>query len=131
MPSLKPNELEIMKILWDGGSLKPGDIQEKLSFPVKNSALRWQLAALVERGIVGRERRGKAYYYRAAAEREGTLKSLTRRMADVFCGGSAVALTGKMIEAREDWSEEDLEALRRFAEGKAGSKDSSEGWKNW
>ena len=119
MSSLKPNELEIMKILWQVGPLKPAEIQEHLPSPVKNSALRGQLASLVARGQVKRRRRGNAFYYWAATPKDGALKALARRMADVFCGGSSVALIGQLIESTEQWSEEDLQELRRLAEGKA------------
>ncbi|MCP4901376.1 MAG: BlaI/MecI/CopY family transcriptional regulator, partial [bacterium] len=88
----KANELEILKILWNEGPLKPGDIQERLSEPVKNSALRAQLASLVERGQLKRRREGKAYFYSAAAAKESTFQSLTRRIADVFFEGSSAAL---------------------------------------
>jgi predicted transcriptional regulator len=118
---LKPNELEIMKVLWQEGPLKPAEIQERLPSPVKNSALRAQLASLIERGQVTRRRRGKAFYYSAVTPKEGALEALARRMADVFCGGSSVALIGELIESTEHWSEEDLQRLRRIAEGKAAS----------
>lgn len=121
MSLLKPNELEIMKALWQEGPLKPAEIQQRLPSPVKNSALRARLASLVERGQVKRRRRGKAFYYSAVTPQDGALKSLARSMADVFCGGSSVALIGQLIESTELWSEEDIERLRRIAEGKATS----------
>jgi predicted transcriptional regulator len=118
--SLDPNELEIMKVLWEAGTLKPAEIQERLSRPVKNSALRWQLAALMQRGFVTRRKVGKAYFYRATTPRQRVFKSLIRRMADVFTGGSAVALIGQLLES-EKWSEEDIRELRRIAAQKAAS----------
>ncbi len=121
MASLNPNELEIMKVLWEGGALKPSEIQEQLSHPVKNSALRWQLGALVEKGHLIRKKKGKAYYYSARTHRHSALKKLTRGLAEVFCGGSAVALIGQMIESEEELSEEDIRELRRIAARKASS----------
>lgn len=126
---LKGNELEILKILWKEGPLKPGDIQERLSEPVKNSALRAQLASLVERGQLKRRREGKAYYYRAVAAKESTFRVLARRIADVFFEGSSVALVGQLIESAEDWTEEDLAVLRRLAETKAPTTTIGEGKK--
>ena len=126
MASFNPNELEIMKVLWEEGSLKPSEIQERLSYPVKNSALRWQLGALMEKGHVTRRKKGKAYYYRATTPRQRAFKKLTRRMAEVFCGGSAVALIGQMIESEEGLSQEDIRELRRLAARKAPSKKTSE-----
>jgi predicted transcriptional regulator len=115
MASLNPNDLEILKILWDDGPLKPADIQQRLSRPVKNSALRWQLTTLMQQGYLSRSKKGKAYYYRAKTPRQRVLRKLVRRLADVFCGGSAVALVGQLIESQEQWSDEDLRELRRIA----------------
>ena len=125
MASFNPNELEIMKVLWEEGSLKPSEIPERLSQPVKNSALRWQLAALMEKGYVTRRKKGKAYYYRAATPRRNVLKRLTRSMAEIFSAGSAVALVGEMLDSEEKLSEEDIRELRRIAERKAPSPKTS------
>jgi len=122
MARFDPKELEIMKVLWEHGSLKPAEIQQRLSFRIKNSALRWQLGALAEKGQVTRRKQGKAYYYRATTRRNSAFKKLTRRLADVFCGGSAVALIGQLIESEEELSDEDIRELQRIAARKAPSK---------
>ena len=122
MASLNPTELEIMKVLWEHGSLKPAEIQRHLSFRIKNSALRWQLGALMDKGQVTRRKQGKAFYYRAATRRTNVFQRLTRRLADALCGGSAIALIGQMIESQEELSEEDIRELRRIAARKAPSK---------
>ncbi len=124
---LKPNELEILGILWKEGPLKPAEIQERLEEPVKNSALRAQLASLVERGQLKRRRRGKAFFYSAAMPKESAFQSVARRIADIFFEGSSVALVGQLVEAADDWSDEDLAALRRIAEKKATATRAPEG----
>ena len=121
---LKPCELEILKVLWKDGPLKPADIQDRLSEPVKNSALRAQLTSLVERGQLKRRRRGKAFYYTAATPKESAFEALSRRIADVFFEGSSIALVGQLIESADDWTEEDLAVLRRIAKRKAASNNS-------
>ncbi len=122
---LKPNELEILRVLWKNGSLKPAEIQDRLASPVKNSALRAQLTSLVERGQLNRRRRGKAFYYSAAMPKESAFEALSRRIADVFFEGSSIALVGQLIESADDWTEEDLAVLRRIAEKKVSSNSSS------
>jgi BlaI family penicillinase repressor len=114
MTTLDAHDLEIMKVLWERGSLKPAEIQAELSSPVKNSALRWRLESLRERGHVTRRKRGKAYFYEATTPRQNVLNKLVRRMADIFCKGSAFALIGQMIES-EQLSAEDVRELQEYA----------------
>ena len=117
MSDLKPSELELMQILWEHGPLKPAEIQERLGRRVKNSALRWELGRLVEKSRVVREKRGKAYFYRAKVAPRGILKTLTRALAEAFGGGSTAALIGKMIES-ENLSDDDIRELQRIAQRK-------------
>ncbi len=124
MNALNARDLAIMKVLWEGGSLKPGEIQERLSSPVKNSALRWQLESLMEKGHVTRRKRGKAYFYQATTPRRRALRKLVRRMADTFCEGSAVALIGQMIES-EQLSAKDIRELEKYAAKKKSIKKRS------
>ncbi len=122
---LKPNELEILRVLWKNGSLKPAEIQDRLAAPVKNSAPRAQLTSLLARGQLKRRRRGKAFYYSAAMPTESAFEALSRLIADVFVERSSVALVGQLIESADDWTEEDLAVLRRIAQRKAASNNSS------
>ena len=128
MQPLNHNELEIMKILWDHGSQKPAEIQDKLSNRVKNSALRWQLGELVQKGYVARAKKGKAYFYRAKTPRQSALRNLSERLAEVFSGGSAVAFLGQLIKS-QDLSEDDLAELQRIASAHVGDNESEKGKK--
>lgn len=119
--NLNPNDLEVMQILWEHGPQKPAEIQEKLNNDVKNAALRWQLRTLMENGHVTRKKVGKAFYYQAKTSQRSVFEKFTRRLINVFGGGSAVALIGRMIDL-EMMSEEDIEQLRKFSSGTAGAK---------
>ena len=65
MSTFTAGELDVMKILWEHGELKPSQIQGKYPRPIKNAALRFQLKVLLEKGHVARRKIGKAYYYKA------------------------------------------------------------------
>ena len=114
-------ELEVMQVLWEHEALKPGEIQEKFPRPIRNAALRSVLLVLLEKGHVTRRKVGKAYYYKARTPRQSTLKKMTRRLAEVFCGGSSAALIAHLIKS-EELSEEDIRQLKRIAEMKVGSE---------
>ena len=126
MHPLRPNDLEVLRILWEHGALKAHDIEKQLPYKVKNSALRWQLGELVERGHLTRGKVGKAYYYQARTTRNRALRSVSNRLARVFSRGSSLGLLGDLIET-EDLSDEDLRELSRLAERKQSEKVSEKG----
>jgi BlaI family penicillinase repressor len=64
MPRFTTRELKVMKLLWEHGELKPGELQDRFPEPIKNPALRSYLTTLLEKGHVVRRRVGKAYYYK-------------------------------------------------------------------
>lgn len=121
MALFTPGELEVMQVLWEHDALKPGEIQEKFPRPIRNAALRSVLLVLLEKGHVTRRKVGKAYYYKARTPRQSTLRKMTRRLAEVFCGGSPAVLIAHLIES-EELSEEDIRQLKRLAEMKVGSE---------
>ena len=74
MPRFTQGELEIMRILWERGELKPAEIHAHFPRKITNASLRSYLAILLEKGHVVRRRVGKAYYYRAKTRRESTFR---------------------------------------------------------
>ena len=114
MSSFTSTELEVMKILWEHGELKPSQIQDRYCRPIKNAALRFQLKVLLEKGHVTRHKIGKAYYYKALTPRKGSLKKMVRRMADVYCKGSTAGFIAELIKT-EKLSKEELLELKELA----------------
>lgn len=110
-------ELEAMEVLWKNDWLKPAEILQLFPRPIRNSALRSVLSILLDKGDVVRQRRGKAYYYKAATRKEPAMKAMSRRLARIFCGGSPATMIARLIEF-EKLSEADLEELRRIAGAK-------------
>lgn len=116
---LTSEELEILSILWDEGPQKPNQLMEKLSFEIKNSALRWQLNELVERGYLRRESQGKAFFYDAAKPRRQVFGALTQKLKRMLFGGSAVAMIGEMMASGELSLEELRELNAHTDKGRA------------
>ncbi len=117
-------EMEVMQILWEHGELKPAEIQDRFTRPIKNAAVRSLLRILVEKGHVTRRAKGKAFFYRAKTKRESTFRSMLGNLINTFCGGSSEALLCELL-AREDLSPEELLDLQRTAQERPGSSDSS------
>ncbi len=129
MARFTEGEMEVMKILWEHGELKPAGIQELHPRPIKNPALRSYLKILVEKGHVTRRRVGKAFYYRARTRRETAYRSMLRQIVQSFCGGSTEAFLCNLIR-EEDLSERELIELKKMAdaaaEGHGGTPKGSE-----
>jgi BlaI family penicillinase repressor len=128
MSSFTKGESEIMKILWDYGEQKPSEIQDRHPRKIKNAALRFQLKVLLEKGHVTRSKIGRAYYYKAATPRKGAFKKMARRMAEIYCRGSAAGLIAELIKT-EKLSDEEVQELKKLAEAKHAEKPKKKGEK--
>ena len=115
MAQFTPGELNIMRLLWEHGELKPGELQARFPEPIKNSALRSYLTILLSKGHVSRRKAGKAYFYRAVTRRESAFRTTLREFVNVYCGGSTQALLLNLISS-EKLSERELVALKRLAD---------------
>ncbi len=122
MPGFTKGELEVMRILWKHGEMKPAEIQDRFPWKIQNSSLRSYLAILLEKGHLIRRRMGKAYYYRAKTRCESTFRSMLCDLTRICCDGSVEALLCQLIRS-EKLSEEDLIELKRIAEEKNPSAD--------
>ncbi|MHC5543946.1 BlaI/MecI/CopY family transcriptional regulator [Singulisphaera rosea] len=119
MPQFTPGELKVMRLLWELGELKPGELQERFPEPIKNPALRSYLTTLVEKGHVARRRVGKAFYYKATTRARSAFRTTLDELVDAYCGGSIQALVMNIIKS-ERLSEVELLELKRLAdEGRA------------
>lgn len=123
MDVLNRNEMEVMRILWEEGPLKPAQIEERFGWPIENATLRSVLRSLVDKKQAQRQKKGKAYYYRSKTTRRGVLRSMARRMAEVFAGGSTSELIAQLIKT-ENLSSDEIDELRRIAGKSAGRKKS-------
>ena len=98
IPDLNPIELEILRILWsEGVVMKPAEIESKMASPVKNANLRAILVGLVEKGVLQRELRGKAYFYKPTRAPRTVRRTLADKMASVFAEGSRLQLIAQLI----------------------------------
>ena len=95
-PSLGPLERQVLEVLWARGSGSVGDVLEQ--FPRKAeyayTTIMTVLVRLHEKGIVTRDREGRAYRYRPMLTREEFLASasaaLIRGFTENYGGAAAV-----------------------------------------
>lgn len=115
MSRFTPGELNVMRILWEHGELKPAQIQALFPEPIKNPALRSYLTILLEKGNVTRRKVGKAYFYKAVTRRHSAFRATLGELADAYCDGSMQALLMNMLRV-EKLSEDELLELKRLAD---------------
>jgi BlaI family transcriptional regulator, penicillinase repressor len=116
MITFNETEMEVMRILWNGGSVKPGEIQEQFGWEIDNGTLRSTLVNLVRKKHVSRRRDGKAFLYSARTPKATALETLTRGLARIFAGGSTRELAAQLIDTT-DITPEDLKTLRDVVAG--------------
>ena len=115
MARFTAGEMEVMRILWRQGELKPSEIQRHFPRPIKNAALRSYLSILHAKGHLLRRRKGNAFYYRPKTRRESTFRSMLRELVNTFCDGSVEALLCHLL-AKEQLSTDELLELQRMAQ---------------
>ncbi len=87
---ITPAEFQLVEILWKTStSLSVGQVREALgnSRRPAYTTVMTLLDKLARKGSLKRVKRGKAYYYRPAVEREEVLRHLLARFADSYFGG--------------------------------------------
>lgn len=116
VPDLNAVELEILGILWKAGPSKPAEIGAALGREMENATLRSILVGMVDKAVLRRERRGKAYFYRPARAARTVRRKLSERMAGIFAEGSRLGLIAQLIQD-EKLSATEIRDLERFAKG--------------
>ena len=99
---LTPLELELMKILWDGGA---STVQRVLEMLPEDRALAYttvqtMLNVLHRKGKVHRELRDRAYVYTPAVSRAQAVKQAMGDIIDRLFGGSPERLVMSLVETK-------------------------------
>jgi len=96
-------ELEIMKVLWDGGPASVQEVQERVRSerPLAYTTVQTMLNILVRKGRAKRTLVDRSYRYRAAISREKAAGSTLRDIVDRMFGGSAEALVLSLVETSQ------------------------------
>jgi BlaI family transcriptional regulator, penicillinase repressor len=118
MPQFTPGELNIMRLLWEHGEMKPSQLQRLFGEPIKNPALRSYLTILMQKRHVTRRKVGKAFLYTAVTPRQNAYRSKLRELVDSFCQGSTQSLLMNLIRS-EGLGEKELIELKKLADGDA------------
>jgi predicted transcriptional regulator len=107
-------QAEVMRIVWELGDATVDDVRaaQPRSRRAAYTTIQTVMNRLLERGLLERRRRGKAFVYRARYdESELVARSLRERLA----GASADARTPALLSLIEGLDQDDLDELARYA----------------
>jgi BlaI family transcriptional regulator, penicillinase repressor len=113
--TLTPQELELMKIVWQKGEVSVRDVYETLldRRKIAYTTVMTMMRVLEKKGHVKTRRDGRAFLYRASKPERQVLRSMVREFVDRVFNGSAQPLLVHLVEDRR-LSEKELEELDRL-----------------
>jgi BlaI family transcriptional regulator, penicillinase repressor len=118
--TLTPQELELMKIVWQKGQATVRDVYETLleHRKIAYTTVMTMMRVLEKKGYVKTQRVNRAFVYRPSRPERQVVRSMVREFVDRVFNGSAQPLLVHLVEDRRLSSVEleELERLIREAE---------------
>ena len=114
-----PAELEVLKILWAEGALPVRDVMERLNAgqeqPRAYTSIMSLMNVMVEKQLLERKQKGRAYIYTAIHQPKTTLGDMVSDLCDRAFAGSSSTLVTHLLEGINP-SREELEQIRQAIE---------------
>ena len=120
---LGPQELQIMKVVWDRGRVTVRDVYEALRArrQVAYTTVMTTMTILDQKGFLKRTPgKDRAFVYEPARSRQTVMRAMVNEFLDRMFGGSASPLMLHLIEDKH-LTEKDLDELRRAVRKKGGA----------
>jgi predicted transcriptional regulator len=113
-PTLTPQELEIMKVVWRAETATVREVYEALRARrrIAYTTVLTMMNVLERKGHLRKRAEGRTFRYQPARPRAQVMKAMVREFLDRVFGGSARPLLVHLIEDRQ-LSDEDLRELSR------------------
>lgn len=109
--SFTPRELDVMSILWRGGSGTVSEVREALGEDLAYTSVLSALQTLEEKGFVRHEPEGRAYRYFPTVAPEKAGSSALARIREAVFQGSAELMFAQFVSDR-GLGREELERMR-------------------
>src|SRR6185436_1744410 len=112
--TLTPQELELMKLVWERGEATVRDVYEALLAHrrIAYTTVMTTMNILEKKGYLKKRAEGRSFTYRPARPRRQVIQAMVRDFVDRVFGGSAEPLLVHLLEDRS-LTQEDLEELGR------------------
>jgi predicted transcriptional regulator len=118
--TLTPQELEIMKVVWAGGSATVREVYESLRARrrIAYTTVMTMMNVLERKGHLRKRTEGRSFRYQPARPRAQVVKAMVRDFLDRVFGGQAAPLLVHLLEDRQVSDEELRDLARRIKEEK-------------
>jgi BlaI family transcriptional regulator, penicillinase repressor len=112
--TLTPQELELMKVVWQRGSATVRDVYEALleRRRIAYTTVMTMLNVLEKKGHLAKRPQGRSYLYAPVRPKQRVLGAMVRDFIERVLDGSAEPLLVHLIEERQ-LSEKDLDQLAK------------------
>ncbi|HEY7922016.1 MAG TPA: BlaI/MecI/CopY family transcriptional regulator [Vicinamibacteria bacterium] len=112
-PTLTPQELELMKLVWSRGQATVRDVYEVMRAErrVAYTTVMTMLNVLEKKGHLKKKVAGRSFVYRPTRPQRQVIGGMVREFVERVFGGSAEPLLVHLVEER--LSPEELDALAR------------------
>lgn len=108
-------ELSILKVLWDRGPSTVREVQKQLSGDSGYTTVLKFLQIMHEKGIVDREKDGRAHRYWPLLEKEATQQKILGKLTDQLFDGSVPQLMQRAVSS-DNLQREDLDEIEKLLE---------------
>lgn len=114
-PKISEAEWEVMRVLWDESPLTANKIVEKLTASThwKATTIRTLVNRLVEKSVVGYEKKGREYHYYPLVEEAECIRAESHSFLRRVYRGALTPILSAFME-NEELSSEDVEELKRI-----------------
>ena len=118
-PTLTPQELEIMKVVWSRGHATVRDVYEALleERKIAYTTVMTMMNVLEKKGHLRKKSEGRSFLYRPTRPQQKVVGSMVREFVERVFGGSAGPLLAHLVED-ERLTPEELDALAKRIEEK-------------
>jgi predicted transcriptional regulator len=118
-PTLTPQELEIMKVVWSRGDATVRDVYEALleGWKIAYTTVMTMMNVLEKKGHLKKKTEGRSFLYRPTRPQQKVVGSMVREFVERVFGGSAAPLLAHLVE-EERLTPEELDALAKRIEEK-------------
>jgi predicted transcriptional regulator len=119
-------EADVMSIVWERGRTSVQDVKDALepSRSLAYTTVMTVMSRLAEKGILERQKEGRAYYYTSTASQDKVAGSLLQTLIKRLYDGATGRAIAQLLETDGNVDDTELERLEQLIRSKRGERRS-------